>query len=358
MHMQAFQEDRRVSVSTFFYRIELTDKLFQLIDPRTGHPLVNCPTAVIYHPEFASADGDWQFQSFDLKNAQSGPVDIIIRANQDGGSGFTITMTCYDEYIEIAASTDPLPDASILAHWNLLAPRATLDMFHVHHWRNRHGHNGTYETYNLLQGDKYGQEMDPRLTPEMREQWTRLTDLTTNSTDWQFAPHPSFFLMQRDSVMMGIGARDLPHGFGLEMQSAGQTLRRFRFNFGGEDGATVAAGESATGPRFYLWLDHNQSVWDSVDHYIRLLEEDGEVQARSNRLAPHWWSRPQYCTWQDQCYLARNPAYYSGTGDKPKGLSPLSSSTTAGRKSAATGWPIPSGFRACEHRSTGSIQWA
>jgi hypothetical protein len=322
--MNLISNTNSVAIRTFFYAVELTRDRFVLIDPRTGHKLIECPTALIYRPQFGSEEIAWALVDWNIQAADSGPIDIVIRAHEPEGLTLTITLRCFDEHIELSSSTSPLPLDSAVAHWNVMAAKTRLGMFHVHHWRNRHGHSATYETYNLTQGERYVDEFDEVLRPEMRDQWTRLTEFTTYSTDWQFTPHPSFFLMQRDSVMLGIGARDLPHGFGLEMRCAGADLHHLRFNYGGsEHGYRVGSGEPATAPRVYFWLDHNGIIWDSVDHYVELLGQDGAVTPRVDREVPHWWMRPQYCTWQDQCFISGEPPLYNWMGEKPAATSPV-----------------------------------
>ncbi|MBI4719970.1 MAG: hypothetical protein HY770_01795 [Chitinivibrionia bacterium] len=64
-------------------------------------------------------------------------------------------------------------------------------------------------------------------------------------------------------------------------------------------------------------------MWDSVDHYVRMLEEDKEIPRRSLRTVPHWWLLPAYCTWNDQGYLSGNSAYYNFPGDSFTGKNPV-----------------------------------
>ncbi|HEY3329823.1 MAG TPA: TIM-barrel domain-containing protein [Capsulimonadaceae bacterium] len=308
-----------ITIDTFYYKVVLALDRFQLIDPRSAHVLIDSPTPLICHPELAGRDVAWTVTGVGIDAMECGPVALIVTATA-AGINLTVTITCYDEYVEVAGVTNEFPAPDQVAHWHILADGSEFDMFHVHHWRNRHGHDATYETYNLAQGEHAGESLNPSLLPEIADQWTRVTEFTTYSTDWQFAPRPSFFLAQRDSVTLGIGARDLPHGFGLEMRSHGSKVKHLRFNYGGEHGFPVCRGQKAIAPRFYLWLDHGLRVWDSVDHYVRLLQADAAIPPRrDDREAPHWWTKPQYCTWNDQGLLAGSGVFYAWMGEKTVG---------------------------------------
>jgi len=323
--MQVTRNAGSVTVSTYYYKIELNEGSFRLSDPRMGHVLLDCPSALVVRPQLDAAQRHWSHVRWDVQSSGSGKVEITLHhASEDGGPDVVLTLLCFDKHIEMHAVTGPLKAACRVASWDLFAPGASLNLFHLHHWRNVHGHTGTYETHNLYQGSRYGQDIDPALNPEIARQWTAATDVTTFSTDWQFAPRPSLLLLQRDSVMLGLATCGLSHGFGLQLLAAANQLHYCRIDYGGaENGQTVAVGECAASPRFYLWLDYSGSVWDSVDHYVGLLREDGMIgPPRSYRDAPHWWTRPMYCTWNDQGYLASSGVTYNWMGDAAPSTSP------------------------------------
>lgn len=311
-----------LQVATFHYRLEIGRERLALFDPRTGHRLFALRSPLLLRPEFHGVGGDWQVLAVEAESVAAGAQRIRVRGELPGVAALTIELACWPEHVEIAAEAQ-LVGAQRVAHWHLLEPGTHLNLFHAHHWRNRHGHPATFETYNLYQGGKTPEQVAaPTFPPEIRESFTREYDFTTYSSDWQFTPRPTLLLLQRDSVMLGLGARELPQGFGLETHIAAQTLGHLRLNYGGEHGQEIAAGNLARAPRMYLWLDHHGGVWDSVDHYVRLLQEDGEIPRRSRREVPHWWLRPAYCTWNDQGYLSGNAAYYAFPGDTFSGKNP------------------------------------
>lgn len=312
-----------IIVSNFNYYLEITNDHFILKDPRTDHRLIEADSPLVLYPEFHEQACNWEVKSLRGETIDKGAVHIQITGTSETNGILRIEVTCWYDHIELGAEADITSDSRI-AHWHMFGNNSRLNFFHIHHWRSRHGHNSTYETYNLYQGGKTTDEVSsPSFPEEMREQFTRVYNLTTYSSDWHFNPRPSFMLFQRDSVMLGIGARELPYGFGLEAQVSAQTLHHLRYNYGAEYGMEVTAGTSSQAPRTYLWIDHNQGIWDSVDHYVNLLQEDKEVPRRSLRDVPHWWLRPAYCTWNDQGYLSGNAAFYNFPADGFKGKHPV-----------------------------------
>ncbi|HEY3379128.1 MAG TPA: TIM-barrel domain-containing protein [Armatimonadota bacterium] len=323
--MQYEEHGGAVRVSTFHYCLDVDQHALRLDDPRTGHRLLDVPTALALWPSLAGEEITWHGTALTVAPAEAGPVVITVSGETDSAAlgTLTVTLSCYPEYIEVGASC-AFVQAGAVAHWNLLAPGTHHDFFHAHHWRNRHGHTATFETYNLYQGGQAGASFPANMPPEMVRQWTEGTKLSTFSTDFMYAPRPSFFLLQRDTVMLGIGARDLPQGFGLEFASGSTHIDTLRFNYGGDaHGLPYVAGEVAEAPRLYLLVNHEEGVWESVDHYVARLQEDGMAPRKSTRNAPHWWTRPLYCTWNDQGFLSGNGAYYSWPGDNFVGKDPI-----------------------------------
>lgn len=316
-------EDEYV-IRFFDYAIEIGREHFRLLDPRTGHVLFAAHTPLLIQPEYAEpVTGSWRVTGFQKEHVTQGAIRLTVRGENKDGDILTVEFRCFPTHMQMDAEVLVNKERKI-AFWNLFERGLHLNFFHAHHWRNRHGHTQTYETYNLFQGGKTTDQVSsPGFPQEMRDQFSRVFKTTTFSSDWHFNPHPSFMLFQRDAVMLGFGARELPQGFGLEMSISQQKLEYLRYNYGGEHGLMVPAGATSRAPDNYIWLDHNGGVWDSVDHYVRMLQEDGCIPVRSLRDVPHWWLRPTYCTWGDQGYLSGNSAFYNFPGDEFVGKSPV-----------------------------------
>jgi len=308
--VQVTHKENEVHLHTFYYAMDLAPEGFSLVNPRLDDVLIQCPWPIIYWPEFDGVTMNWRFDRLEVKEATAGAVEIRIRCKSESDivSPMTITLTCFEQYVELSAECSAQQDC-LLAHWNFFRPGSKVNAFWAHHFRNRHGNAQTYETYNLAQGTDAIQPVrrDFLHTPkEMIRQWTEDADFTTFSTDWQFAPHPSFVLFQKDEAMLCLGARDIPQSFGLEVRIGRNILKHWRLNYGGEYGHPLRAGEKVPVCRMYLWLDHNGDVFSSVDHYVNLLLEDQQIPRRSLREVPHWWRKPLYCTWLDQGFVANH----------------------------------------------------
>jgi len=308
MELKQSQDD--ISLHTFHYALRFTSEDFNLVDPRLEVPLIDCPSPVIYWPEFDGQALAWEFDRFQVSNSSCGPVEIkvLCKPDNDVAGPLTIALKCFEEYFEFSASCSVRRECT-LARWNFFQPGTGITAYRAHHFRNRHGDANPYETYNLMRG---AAELAPprrdfsETPPEMVRQWVEDAEFTTFSTDWQFAPHPSFVLFQKDSVMMCLGARDLPQSFGMEVRIGCNTLKRWCLNHGGEHGHPLAAGQDVLVSRMYMWLDHHGDIWSSVDHYVNLLLEDGMIARRSLLETPHWWRKPLYCTWLDQGFVAEH----------------------------------------------------
>jgi len=322
MHVQA--TDSAITVATTRYRLEVTSGALRLRDPRSEQLLIDSPSPLMIWPTFSPELSRWRYVGRAVQPASAGPAIIEVRAECDHAAvgALTITLRCHQDHIEFSAACEVRHEATV-AHWQMLAAGAKLDLFHVHHWRSRHGNNKTYETHNLHQGHLTADRCSANIPPEMVWQWTNLTDISTFSTDFQFAPRPSLLVFQRDRLMLGIGSRDLPHGFGLELKAAAHRLSHLRLNYGGEHGQKIAAGDVIQSPRMYLWFNNSGDLWRTVDQYVGLLQEDGVIPRLSPRNAPHWWLAPMYCTWNDQGYLAGNAAFYNWPGDGFQGKNPV-----------------------------------
>jgi len=305
------------TISTPAYRLVVDRQLFHIEDPATNHNLISAGQPVLLYPDIHGRDVTWARDRIAFTPSDSWPAVLNLSARSDAGRVET-EIKCFVDHIELSTRFHAAASLTIGA-WNVFAPHTRLGLFHLHHWRNRHGHTSTYETYNLLQGGKSRDGLGPEIPAEMVTQWTQSVDVTTFSTDFQFAPRPSMFVFQRDEILLGIGWRDLPHGFGLEFKAAAHCVQHLRLSCGREHGQQVDAGQTVQSGRMYLWFDRHKTVWDSVDHYVNLLQEDEMIPSRGRpREVPQWWLRPMYCTWNDQGYLSGNGAYYNWPGDNFK----------------------------------------
>jgi|GEM_PF-2408111 len=339
--MELIKDKQKTSLYTFYYGLEISPGNFKFADPRSDEVLIDSPSPVFFWPEIYKTAVNWKFKSVDAKKTESGPMQIRIKCGSDSKTvpEMTVIINCYETYIEFSADCTVKKDC-ILAQWNFFQTGTKIKAFWAHNFRNRHGSPKAYESHNLALGTREltpPPEYSPDIPKEMVKQWTEDTEFSTFSTDWQFAPHPSFVLFQRDEVMLCLGARDLPHAFGIDVWIGRNTVKKWCLNYGGKYGYPLKAGQKITVPGMYLWMDYHGDIWSSVDHYVNLLLEDGMIPRRSIRNNPHWWSKPLYCTWHDQGFIAQHTYSHLHKTDGWIGKGrKLKSSKAGGRYNAVT----------------------
>ncbi len=163
-----------------------------------------------------------------------------------------------------------------------LFPRGTgIDLFEVVNFRNRHHTERTWPE--LFLGDKKCQT-------------------TTDSTDWQFAPHPTALLFRANDVSLFCGALDLPRAFGFHFAAGGYRLQNWHLDYGtAPHGQPLKEGEEFHSPRFRLFLRHHRSVYECYTEFGEMLVREGKIPDPAKKHRERWWREPLYCTWIDQC---------------------------------------------------------
>jgi hypothetical protein len=161
----------------------------------------------------------------------------------------------------------------------------TLDFYDLVNYRNRH----------------FYPEAWPQLLLEPESGFK--TD--TYSTDWQFAPHPTLFILRKHELHLFFGAFDLPRAFGMYIDVAAGKVRDWRLDFGvAPHGQPLAAGEAFVSPRFRLFARQDVTVEGMLDLFARMLVDAGQVPNPAEKKLIPWHREPLYCTWIDQCLLA------------------------------------------------------
>ncbi len=333
--MRVNTNEQAVKIETFSYHLEVGAEGFRLSHPRNGEALIDCPTSIAYRPSFAGETVEWTYASHAVDNTGSGAVTITVTgtSNDPRVSSVEVIIHCFPDVFEIGSRCTVNEDMT-LGQWDFFAAGSKLGLFDVHHFRNRHGLVSGYETMNLAVGPAAPREpgdYPKSVSPEVIPQWDNPVALTTYSYDWQFAPHPAYIIFQRDELMLGFGARDMPKAFGLVFQAGQYKLHHMYLDCGMDRGMPVKAGETIEAARFYLTFDYHRDIWHSVDHYVNLLLDDEMIPRRDVRNMPHWWSKPIYCTWPDQGYLAKHTYSHlhktdGWTGDKKSNVKGLKKS--------------------------------
>ncbi|HEY3415994.1 MAG TPA: alpha-galactosidase, partial [Armatimonadota bacterium] len=130
---------------------------------------------------------------------------------------------------------------------------------------------------------------------------------TTDSTDIQFAPHPSAMVFTKMDDQLVVACLGLPQGYGLRLQSSKPyVFSAFDFIVG-EGAFPVCAGETVETPTFFIGYCCNSDPHEGFKCYTRELVRRGDISSLDSQHAPDWWFAPYYGTWGDQVYFASTP---------------------------------------------------
>jgi hypothetical protein len=140
--------------------------------------------------------------------------------------------------------------------------------------------------------------------------WPELTlgnpvDTSTYSDDWQFAPHPTAFLLRKGVFSLFAGFLDLQPTFGLRLKSAHNRVEHWRLDFGPHPhGLPLATGASFRSGHLRLAWNEHLTPHDVFLRHGRVLIEEGSIPDPATKRRHDWWREPLYCTWGDQTLLA------------------------------------------------------
>lgn len=140
--------------------------------------------------------------------------------------------------------------------------------------------------------------------------WPELTlgnpvDTSTYSDDWQFAPHPTAFVLRKGIFSLFAGFLDLQPSFGMKLKSARSRVEHWTLDFGAQPhGLPLAPGAAFRSGRLRLAWSENRSPHDLFLEHGRVLVEEGVIADPAAKRRHDWWREPLYCTWGDQTLLA------------------------------------------------------
>ncbi len=170
-----------------------------------------------------------------------------------------------------------------LVQLSLLPEGTALNLYDLVNFRNRHHTPHTWPE--LLLGGR--------------------CETTTYSDDWQFAPHPTQFILRKGDAGLLVGAMDLPHAFGMYVSVENARVQHWYLDYGLPlAGLPLTAGSAWDSPRFALFVDEGKTVYDLLDRYTSLLVQQGLIPDPADKVRFPWHTESLYCTWIDQIYRA------------------------------------------------------
>lgn len=144
--------------------------------------------------------------------------------------------------------------------------------------------------------------------------WPELTlgnpvDTSTYSDDWQFAPHPTAFLLRKGIFSLFAGFLDLQPSFGMKLKATRNRIEHWHLDFGASPhGLPLAADASFRSGRLRLAWSENVSPHELFLRHGRVLVDEGAITDPAAKRRHDWWREPLYCTWGDQTFLADQEA--------------------------------------------------
>jgi hypothetical protein len=262
-------------------RFEAESQTLTLVDNATGQRLLFtsgaapfCPVLEDRRVELALTAVEATAEEARLHYQGAGVEDFVLRITASPEED------CLDVSCEFTAT-----EVTQLNRLELWPAETALNMVDLVNFRNRHHTPNTWPEL-LLGGAGCA------------------TD--TFSRDWQFAPHPSLFLLRKLEATLFFGAYDLPVStFGMYIVVEGYRVQTWHLDYGEAPwGMPLAAGERFASPRFRLFLREGLSVWEMLQTFSGMLIRGGQIPDPALHQREAWWREPLYCTWGDQCHAA------------------------------------------------------
>lgn len=246
---------------------------------RTGERLLIVPKGAVFAPV---ADG--RRLSMELTGIQADERDgvsrIALSYGTVDGSALSVVWSALEGHLEVK-SRFTAAESRRLNRVELLPAGTKINMYDLVNFRNRHH--------------------TPHTWPELNFGMT--IDTTTYSNDWQFAPHPSMFVLRKNDIHLLFGAKSLPTSYGMYIEAEDFVLKSWFLDYGeGEWGLPLSEGDTFESPAFCLFAADDQDVHDTIGDYGRLLVREGWIPDPADKPRADWHRDNLYCTWHDQGY--------------------------------------------------------
>jgi hypothetical protein len=134
----------------------------------------------------------------------------------------------------------------------------------------------------------------------------RELETSTYSDDWQFAPHPTAFLLRKNESGLFAGFLELQPAFGVRLKVCRGKVVHWDLHYGdGENAYKLQAGTRLNIGRIRLFVRSEEDPYAWYGEFGRMLVEEGSIPDPAEKKRYDWWREPIYCTWNDQRMLAQ-----------------------------------------------------
>lgn len=272
---------RNVDMQTPSLAITVEEKPAEMTiwDRKRKHRLVIVPGSALFRPTLDGSPVDLQPAGIDRN-----PERLTFRFRSPALDRCELELKAVEHRVEICSRFTAMADCE-LNRLDLFPTGTALNLYDVVNFRNRLYTPNTWPELNL--GGK-GCETD------------------TYSTDWQFAPHPTMFILRKAKDHLFFGALELPKAFGMYFKAAEYRVQHWYLDCGAVGfGLKLRKGETFVSPRFCMFLDRGRSVHETVVRWTDLLIEQGLIPDPKRKTRYAWHTGNLYCTWPDQCARAQ-----------------------------------------------------
>ncbi len=255
---------------------EKESEVLTIVDKSTGYRLLFTPSAALFRPVLDGKLVDARLN--DIK--ANGNSQLEFHFSSEELLNFTVILSACQESNTIDFQCKlTVKNSTQLNRLELFPAGTMVTAYDLVNFRNRHHTPKTWPE--LILGSEF--------------------NTNTYSGDWQFAPHPTMFIFRKLETNMFFGALDLPGAFGMYLSIDKYEVKEWHLNYGTEpDGQVLEAGEEFVSPRFCLFVRQNQSVYDTLDDFSKILVDSGRIPSPEKKKRYSWWNEPIYDTWFDQ----------------------------------------------------------
>lgn len=254
--------------------------LFSINDQTSGVPLLQAKRPFFLTPWLNGSPVE-----LTLKDVLAEGQKLLFRYEGPALSEMTVQLTAGEEDVLDFSCSFTVSKDSQLNRLDLFPEGTGLNFQEVVNFRNRHHTHRTWPELTL--GGKGCQ-----------------TD--TGSTDWQFAPHPTAFLLRYNNASLFCGALDLSHSFGMYFAASNYQVRHWYLDYGtAPHGLDLPAGQRFVSPTFRIFSRKDRSPHQLYSEFGEMLIRSGRIPDPALKHREAWWQEPLYCTWIDQCFGSR-----------------------------------------------------
>lgn len=240
------------------------------------------PLIQVNHPVFLAPWLDGSSQNVKLTDICGERDTLTFQYECSSFSEMTVQFVARDQEDALDFSCSFVPHGDTHLNRLDLFPEGTgLNFQELVNFRNRHHTHRTWPE--LLLGGKG-------------------CETSTDSTDWQFAPHPTAFALVHNEVSLFCGMLDLAQTFGMRFAAENYQVRHWFLDFGAKPhGLCLRANQRFDSPTFRLYSRKNRDPYQLHGEFGDMLVRAGRIPDPILKHRETWWQEPLYCTWIDQC---------------------------------------------------------